>query len=188
MRTCLAPRTETAAAMAISEPASNSKKTIAGIHRTHLLVAHCVLRLCFRYLSSLMAASLASRSPSASSLAPWSSLSLLLNRPGVVASRYVGGGGSCPTNGSNNGVEDSLYGDVRGDARRRGEMMICGRDDRLLALAVSINMFPFLIKDVIREVMKWNSTVNVRSEEKLERMWGDRTGQEKGQAVMSYCA
>jgi predicted ATP-grasp superfamily ATP-dependent carboligase len=77
---------------------------------------------------------------------------------------------------------------VRGDARRRGEMMICGRDDRLLALAVSINMFPFLIKDVIRDVMKWNSTVNVRNEGELERMWGDRTGQEKGQAVMSYCA
>lgn len=50
-----------------------------------------------------------------------------------MASRYVGGG-SCASGGSKKGVEDSLYGDVRGD------MMICGRDDRLLAFAVSMNI------------------------------------------------
>jgi hypothetical protein len=64
---------------------------------------------------------------------------------------------------------------VRGDGR--AEMMICGRDERLLAFAVSINMFPFLIKDLIRDVMNGNrQSMSEKKKKKNEANVGRQNG------------
>ena len=131
--TGLVLRTDTAAAIKASMATRNMKQSTAASSLTHVFRMQRCLRLRPSYWSSLKVASLASWPSKESSLAPSPLLWRLVYRPGVVASRYVGGASEVwPMKLSRSGVERSLYGD--------GDIMIWGRIERLLAAAVSMYM------------------------------------------------